>query len=201
LTSDTAECIVLRSVIIVTGTPGAGKTALSKRLASEIGAKYLSLSQLISEYRLARRYDKRRGSRIVNVTRARSKIISMVSTGGLTIVDTHLPEGIVPREMTRRVLVLRCHPGTLKRRLVARGWKVNKIRENVLAELLDVCLITSVEHYGKRRVVQLDTSRVSLTSSVRKAKQAITHPLTITSCKIDWITTLEKEGALERYLK
>lgn len=136
----------------------------------------------------------------MNIARARSKVISMVSTRGLTIADTHLPEGIVPKGMTRRVLVLRCHPRTLKRRLIARGWKASKVRENVLAELLDVCLIRSVEHYGKRRVVQLDTSTTSLTQSVSRAKQAITHSSETTGREIDWIRTLEEEGKLNSYL-
>jgi adenylate kinase len=191
---------MLRCGIIVTGTPGTGKTTLSKRLAKDINAEYLSISQLVAENRLFEGYDKKRRSRIVNLAKARSRVSSTLSTGALTIVDTHTPEGIVPKRMTRQVIVLRCHPSALVRRLRARGWEASKIRENVLAELLDVCFINAVKQYGLLRVVQLDTSRASVRQSVSAAKRVVAKRSSFRTTKIDWITTLEKEGELERYL-
>lgn len=191
---------MLRCTIIVTGTPGTGKTVIAKRLAKEIGASYISLAELAAEHGLFSGSDRKRGSKIVDVTKARLKLMSLLRHGGLTVVDTHLPEEIVPEKMTKQVLVLRCHPRILETRLRARGWKSNKIQENVLAEILDSCLVASVEHYGRRRVVQLDTSRTSLKHSVSLAKRLVTHRSPLRKIKIDWITSLEREGQPGRYL-
>jgi adenylate kinase len=189
-----------RCAIIVTGTPGTGKTALSRRLAKEIGAKYVSIAELAAKHRFFRGFDKGRGSKIVDIAKARSAVTASLSNGTLTIVDTHLPESIVPEKMARKVLVLRCHPRILEARLRAKGWKSNKIAENVLSELIDVCLIASVKYYGTRRVVQLDTSKTTLKRSVGLAKRLVTHPASLRKAKVDWISTLEREGQLNRYL-
>jgi adenylate kinase len=192
--------MLLRCAIIVTGTPGTGKTTLSRKLAKETGARYISLAELVAKHGLFRGFDRTRRSKIVDVAKARSTVTSLLSNGVLTVIDTHLPEQIVPEKMTRQVLVLRCHPRILEARLRAKGWKPKKIRENVLAELLDACLVTSVEHYGWHRVVELDTSHKSLKNSVGRATRLVTHGLSLRKAKVDWITTLEREGLLDRYL-
>lgn len=191
---------MLRCAIIITGTPGTGKTVVAKRLAKALGARYISITEIAAKHKLFKGFDRQRRSRIVDTAKARLKVERSLSKGELTILDTHVPEGIVPEKMTRKVVVLRCHPRILEARLRARGWKSSKIRENVLAELLDTCLIASVEHYGWRRVVQLDTSRTLLKHSVSMAKRLVARRSFFHKISVDWIATLEREGQLERYL-
>jgi len=185
----------------VTGTPGTGKTIFSKRLANEIGADCIALAELVSKHHLYRGVDRRRRSKIVDESRARSTLMTYLADDGLTVVDTHLPEGIVPEKATKQVFVLRCDPRILENRLRARRWRATKIQENILAELLDTCLIASVREYGLRRVVQLDTSHTPLKCSVSLAKQILTRRSPVQKIKIDWIATLGKEGSLDRYLR
>jgi len=185
----------------VTGTPGTGKTVFSKRLANEIGASYISLADLVSKYHLYTGVDRRRRSKIVDESRARLMLETCLTDHALAVVDTHLPEGIIPEKATKRVFVLRCHPRILEKRLRARRWRATKIQENILAELLDTCLIASVREYGLRRVVQLDTSHTTLKRLVSVAKQILTRRSPVHKIKIDWIATLGKEGSLDRYLR
>lgn len=119
---------------------------------------------------------------------------------GPVVVDTHIPDGIVPKRMVRQVFVLRCHPRVLEGRLRAKRWKFNKIRENVLAEILDSCLTAAVKHYGWRKVIQLDTSSRDMRGCVVLAKKSILGKPT-RRIKIDWLAKLEKEGSLDLYLK
>lgn len=190
-----------RRAIIVTGIPGTGKTTFSKRFAKEVGASYVSLAQFVSNYKLFTGFDRKRESRIVNLAQARESLTSLLShTPGLTIVDTHIPEGIVTKEIAKLVFVLRCHPRILEKRLKAKNWKAKKIRENVLAEMLDACLTPAVKYYGWRRVIQLDTSHASVGKCVATAKRILRHP-TKRRVKIDWITTLDKEDSLDSYLE
>jgi adenylate kinase len=191
----------LRNVVVVTGTPGTGKTILSRALTKALGARYINLTQFVSRRKLYSDIDRKRQTKIVDVTRTRSSLTSEVgTTNRLVVVDTHIVEGIVPGGRVRQVIVLRCHPKVLEARLRAKKWKANKIRENVLAEIVDSCLTAAVKHYGWRRVVQLDTSRGSVRRSVGMIRRAILGKPD-RRININWLASLEKEGLLDRYLK
>ncbi len=189
-------------MILVTGTPGAGKTAFAKRLAEEIGATYMPLTQYVSKHHLYSRFDSKRKSKVVDYARTQKAIRNMVArTESYTIVDTHLSNGLVPEKIVRQVFVLRCHPRTLEFRLRAKRWGRSKIRENVLAELLDVCFAEAVRSYGRNRVAQLDTSRRTLSNCVISAAGALSGKARMRQLKVDWLRELEDDGSLDRYLR
>jgi adenylate kinase len=58
------------------------------------------------------------------------------------------------------VIVLRCHPEQLAKRLEARKWAVAKIRENALAESLDIILAEAVD--SAVPVFEVNTTDMSL---------------------------------------
>jgi len=191
---------VLGRAIIVTGTPGTGKTAFSTRLARQIGANYISLNKYASQHRLLGGYDRKRKSRIVDVEKTRTSLQHLLArTKTLSVIDTHVPDGIVPKRMAQLILVLRSHPRVLETRLRKKRWPLTKIRENVLAEILDACFLASVRYYGRKKIVQLDTSRNSIGRCVVLARKVLEKPPKMT--QVDWIAKLEKERLLDMYLK
>jgi adenylate kinase len=115
----------------------------------------------------------------------------------MKVVDTHVPEA-VPRDLVRKVIVLRCHPRILEARLRRKGWGALKIRENVLAEVLDSCYATATEYYGAKKTAQVDTSRVSISKTVDKCK-TILKKQPPDKPMVDWIAVLEREHLFERY--
>jgi adenylate kinase len=187
--------------MIVTGTPGTGKTALSRALARALGARYINLTQFVSKRRLYSEIDRERRTKVMDVTRTGSSLRrELRAMSGPVVVDTHTPEGILPREMVRQVFVLRCHPKVLEARLRAKKWKANKIRENVLAEILDSCLTAAVKQYGWRKVIQLDTSRESVQQSLGMVRRSVLGKPG-RRINVNWLARLEKEGLLDRYLR
>jgi len=187
--------------MIITGTPGTGKTTLSRALAKALGARYINLTQFVSKRKLYSRIDRERRTKIMDVARTRSSLTrELRAMSGPVVVDAHAPEGIVPGRMVRQVFVLRCHPKVLEARLRAKKWKANKIRENVLAEIVDSCLTAAVKQYGWRKVTQLDTSRGSVRRSVAMVRSSMLRKPG-RRINIDWLARLEKEGVLDRYLK
>jgi adenylate kinase len=190
-----------RKIIIVTGTPGTGKSTFSKRLAREIEAAYVPLTQFVSKHRLYAGVDRERGSKIVDVARTQAKLRKVLfPSSRSTVLDTHVSEGVVPKETVKQIFVLRCHPRILEARLRRKNWKSSKVRENVLAEILDSCLTSAAKYYGLRRVVQIDTSHASVRKCVASAKRTLQNRPT-RKVKIDWVTTLDDEHSLGRYLE
>ncbi len=188
-----------RNMVVITGTPGTGKTTISKAIAKSIHADYLSLTRFVTSNELYSGIDRERSSKIVDIERTRESLRSLPSRGDLIIVDTHVADSI-PRERTRKVIVLRCHPKVLESRLRKKGWGANKVRENVLAEMLDACYMIAISYYGAKKVYQLDTSSRRLEKCVALAKKILQQQAS-ESVTIIWIATLKREHGLERYLE
>ena len=184
--------------VVVTGTPGTGKTVISKSLARQLHANYLPLTKLVIARRLYAGVDQERRTKVVDLKRTRAWLRKSLHKGEeITIVDTHVPDAI-PRELVGKVVVLRCHPSVLEARLRKKGWRVLKVRENVLAEILDSCYAFAASYHGADKIVELDTSRASVSKTVNKCRTLLKkHPKG--NHRVDWIATLDKR-VLERYM-
>jgi len=64
--------------IIVTGTPGTGKTAIAKKLAKRLKYYYLDVNKLINKYKLSEGYDRKRKTRIVDIAKLNKKLIKII---------------------------------------------------------------------------------------------------------------------------
>ncbi|MEA1985076.1 MAG: adenylate kinase family protein [Euryarchaeota archaeon] len=128
-------------LIGLTGTPGTGKTSVSRRLEDECGYRVIHLNDLIKEEHLYSEIDEIRGSVIADMDRVVDRISELVDDPDeVVILDSHLSHHVADT-----VIVLRTAPDELKRRLALRGYNEDKIGENVEAECLDVILVESVE--------------------------------------------------------
>ena len=47
-------------VIIITGTPGTGKTTLAKIIAKDFNYEYIDVNKIINKYKIVQAYDKKR---------------------------------------------------------------------------------------------------------------------------------------------
>jgi adenylate kinase len=111
-----------------------------------------------------------------------------------------MPEEIIPDHATKRVFVLRCNPKVLERRLRGRGWEARKVRENVMAEILDSCLIAAQNNYATEKVTQVDTSHGSIMNSVLIARKTLTG-VRPSKWQVDWLGRLEKDKSFTKYLR
>jgi adenylate kinase len=124
----------------LTGTPGTGKTTISKMLRDGYGLEVMDLNEVIRAHGYYNGWDENRHCLIVDIEALRAHPFSdgLVLEGHLS---HHLP--------VDRVIVLRTDPAVLRARLQKKGFSENKIRENVEAEILDVILVEALGLHGK----------------------------------------------------
>ncbi len=137
-----------------TGTPGTGKTTAAKTLARFLGFPYLDVKRLISRDRL---FHQKKGGRekTVYLSRLQKRLATQLSKKPDVVLDSHLLcEFSLPLDV---MVVLRCPPPELSRRLKRRRYSKTKLRDNLLCEALDYCLVQAEAHYPK--VVQINSEK------------------------------------------
>ena len=142
--------------IVVTGTPGTGKTTAIERLEVEadfadFDLEVVHLNDLIRDEELWNERDEKRDSLVADLDAVRERL---ADRGDNLLVESHLAHHLD----ADRVVVLRCHPEELERRLRERGESEAKAKENAESEALDVILSEAVGEHGVENVYEIDTT-------------------------------------------
>ncbi len=135
-------------LVALTGTPGTGKTSVARILEKTFKVVYL---KNFKDARIG--YDKDRDSYIMDLEKIKKEIDNIDQEGTVII------EGHFAHEMNvDMVIVLRCHPDVLKKRLSQRDYKDEKIMENLEAEAMSLITSEAILIHGKDKVFEIDTT-------------------------------------------
>jgi len=134
--------------VAVTGTPGTGKTTATERL--DVGLDVVHLNQALREEGLYDEVDEERDSVVADM----DAVADWLGDRDDAVIDSHLAH----RFDADRVVVLRCRPEELERRLRERGEPPAKARENAESEALDVILAEAVDRHGEGNVYEVDAT-------------------------------------------
>jgi len=172
-------------MIAITGTPGTGKTILAEELRSR-GYEVLDINEHVRNNGMLGERDESRDTYSVDMDaldlslesyRERLMILTEGHYAHSTGCDT--------------VIVLRCCPDVLAKRLKERGYSQAKITENVQAEILDVILCEASELDVP--VFELNTSSDSVSGLADKAEYIIKgNTDKYRPGNVDWMEELEK---------
>ena len=138
-------------IVIVTGTPGTGKTKLAKEISRKSGLKYVDVKEFIRKNKLAFEYDKERKCAVVDEKKLAKELIVLIKKNKNLVIDSHLSHFIPPKYVDL-CIVTTCDLKTLAKRLKKRGYSKQKIRENLDAEIFDTCK-TEAEENGHDVVI------------------------------------------------
>lgn len=187
--------------ILISGTPGTGKTTLAKELAKRINQKFIDIGELATREHLYLKSDPTRNTKIIDEPKLAKRIEKeIIASDGKVVASSHYAEIVNPK-LVERVIVLRTHPDELRRRLDQRGWNPEKIQENLEAEILGVCSSNALIRYGKDKVNEIDTTKIPPDETLKVAVQIVecrcdTH----LAGSINWLADLEKENRLDAYI-
>ena len=148
--------------VAITGTPGVGKTGVTEALKDKY--EIIHLAELVDRFTIG--YDEERESKIVD-EEAMDEYIRRIKEEGILLVEGHLSHLM----SVDAVIVLRCHPEELKKRLAKKGWKEKKIGENLEAEALDIILERALEKH--ERVWEVDTTGRSVKEVAREVDEIL----------------------------
>jgi len=183
-----------KRVYLFTGVPGVGKTSVAARLAERLDASYVNLSAHIIERNLYSSKDEASDAFEVDVEKACPVIKHLIESSDRTLViDGHLASDIVDRESASLVFVLRRAPWILKSELEARGYSKEKVRENIEAELIGVCLTDAIRVFGADRVCEIDTTSKPVDMIVEEALSVIQGNGERLLGVVDWLALADPE--------
>jgi adenylate kinase len=151
--------------VAVSGTPGTGKTSATGLLETDL--EVLHLNDLVEREGLYTEVDEQRDSKVADLEAVRDWLAGRDDV----LVESHLAHLLD----VDRVVVLRCAPEELERRLTERGEPeqkarengepaepsralARKARENAESEALDVILSEAVSVHGEGGVYEIDTT-------------------------------------------
>lgn len=142
--------------IILTGTPGCGKTSHATMLISQLDNKkyvHLPVSDLAKERDCIDSFDEVLDTSVVDEDKLLDSLEIDLEKGG-AIVDWHCCD-IFPERLIDLVVVLRTETSLLFDRLQKRNYKDNKIQENLDCEIMEVIMQDARESYIPEIVIEL----------------------------------------------
>ncbi len=173
------------ATIIITGTPGTGKSTLGKLIAKKLmnfNVEYVDLNAALQNKKAYGHYDKKKRCYAVD----KAKIIGVVEKlikekrkqRKHLLIDSHLSHHL-PKKMADLCIVATCGLKVLQERLRKRRYSPAKIRENLDAEIFQVCLLEAQEE--RHCLVTVDTTqgirRKAVASLAARIRQLLNKPL------------------------
>ncbi len=186
-----------RVVILITGTPGTGKSTVSELLSAKLHGEHVELTHLVKEGGLKQGWDETRATMIADLKALRHALANIIgATKKSVIVDGHYSPDVVSREEVTLTVVLRRAPWVLREELRARGYSVRKIRENVEAELLGTCLVEALAVQDHDKVCEIDTTGMTPEETVKLITATMDGEAECRFGAVDWMNHPEVEALI-----
>jgi len=163
-------------VIVITGTPGTGKSTHAQLLVEEaaLPLRHINVGEWVKEKELYEEFDQEWESYTVDEDRLLDELEPIITEGGV-ILDWHTCE-VFPERWPDLVVVLRCDHSTIWDRLEKRGYSLKKIQENNEAEIMEVVLEEARSSYPAEIVVELKSENTEdLEANVARIAEWITN--------------------------
>lgn len=150
--------------LLVTGTPGVGKTTIALRLAKKLHLKVVSETAFCRRHKIGK-WDFESREQIVPLGKLQKLLSGHLRIHDNVIVDGHLSSEIKLAWIDAVIVVL-LSPDRLEFRLRERGYNEVKIQDNVLCEGIGYCLNHAKRNYGSRVVAVQNDKEIKQTVAI-----------------------------------
>uniref|UniRef100_A0A0C9QN43 Adenylate kinase isoenzyme 6 homolog n=1 Tax=Wollemia nobilis TaxID=56998 RepID=A0A0C9QN43_9CONI len=149
-----------RPNILVTGTPGTGKTTTCSLLADDptLNLRHINVGDLVKEKNLHDGWDEEYECFILNEDLVIDELETLMEEGG-NVVDHHNCD-FFPQRWFDCVVVLQTNNSILHDRLANRGYGGLKLKNNIECEIFQVLLEEAHESYSRDIIVALRSDTI-----------------------------------------
>lgn len=192
--------------IIISGTPGCGKTSVARKLSCLIDAEIISLNELAISDNFSFEFDKERDTYIVDLQIFLPFVLDKIKeiknqNYKYLIIESHFSD-IISNEYIDFAFILRCDPDELIRRLKEKNYNRKKIMENVQAEILGNCVNYFLQKKINSTLFEIDTTKLSIESVAKIIIGIIVEKKNVDNYyvgKVDWLEKLFQEDRLQEF--
>ena len=193
-------------IIIISGTPGCGKTSVANELSKLIDAKIMSLNELAVSDDFSFEYDNERKTHIVDFKVFLPYILKKIkiikkNNPRFLIIESHFSD-IIPKKYIDYIFILRCDPDELTKRLKSRNYDKKKITENVQSEIMGNCVNYLIEKKVKKPIYEIDTTNLDIKSVAKTIYDIVFAKIDVKKYylgKVDWLEKLFQEDRLAEF--
>lgn len=139
--------------LLITGVPGTGKTLISKKLAEMLNLKYINVGEFAKENF---NFPIEEDEIVIDENEIEKKLKGLDNI----ILDSHIPF------KADKAVILRCNPSILQERLRQRRYPEEKIKDNLLSEILDYEIYAVKELFSEEDIYEVLSEDVDETMNV-----------------------------------
>ena len=189
-----------KKVLLIGGVPGSGKTTIAKELSKRINGLYINVSEYAISKKHILEYDRRRNTYVIDENALISDLLNYICSSEYKyiVVDTHYGE-IFPQNVITLYFILRIDPRVLYTRLKERGWSEEKIKENVLAEILGVITANALSSFSEDKICEINVTSKEVSEIVNEIYDIVVGKKKCKKEFIDW-TLLLDFNSIEKFM-
>lgn len=163
-------------IIAITGTPATGKSSFAKQLVDALkNSKIIEINDIVDQYKLFSKID-RMGSKVVKLTELEKKMQEIISEQpkeqNLIIVGHLVPELKLNQDVT---VTLRLSLKELIKRLEARNYEKEKIKDNIVSESVDYCGSKAKEMCKETYEIETDAEKKEIIEYIKSKASGTPH--------------------------
>lgn len=136
--------------LLITGVPGSGKTIISKKLAELLNLAYINVGEFAKD-----NFDfpTEEDEIIIDEKKVEKRLKELDNI----VIDSHIPF------KADKAVILRCNPSILLERLRERRYPEEKIKDNLLSEILDYEIYAVKELFSEEDIYEVLSEDVDVT--------------------------------------